>query len=149
MAIEPHQVKWLAEYKDKDLAVEVKEYKSKRSLRQNALLWTLISEMDIAENGRASEDGEMDIYCNLIRAARIKTLTYEMDIAAYEQTIKQGIFRYIEVLDRDDYYDNITVRCYLGTSSFDTQEMADFIDTALDHAARLGINLTQYEELKI
>jgi hypothetical protein len=146
--IEPHQVRWLSDYKDKTLTIEVKEYKSSRTLRQNSLLWALISEMDIAQNGRATADGEMEIYCAIIRNARIKTLTYEMTSAAYEHTVKQGIFRHIEVLDHDEYYDRMTVRCYLGTSTFDTKEMTDFIESALDYAAKLGINLMEYKELK-
>ena len=55
--IPPAQVKWLADYKGKDLTVEFKEYKSNRSLNQNALLWKIISEIDITKTADPSEDG--------------------------------------------------------------------------------------------
>ena len=146
--IKPWQVKWLSDFKGKPLTIEVKEAKAKRSIRQNSLLWALISEIDKAENGRTSEDGEMAIYCNLIRMARIKTLDYEMTAAVYEHTVKQKLFRHIEVLSHDEYYDRMEGRCYIGTSHFDTKEMTDFIETTLDYAMQIGLDLTSYEELR-
>ena len=146
--IKPWQVKWLSEFKGKPLTIEVKEAKAKRSIRQNSLLWALISEIDKAENGRTSEDGEMAIYCNLIRMARIKTLDYVMSEEIYQHTVKQGIFRHIEIMSHDEYYGTMEVRCYIGTSHFDVAEMTDFIAAALDYASNAGINLERYEELR-
>lgn len=148
LTLKPWQIRWLAEYKDKPLTVEVKEKKPKRSIRQNSMLWALISEIDQAENGRTSEAGEMAIYCNLIKMARIKTLDYEMTAAVYDHTVKQGIFRHIEVMSYDEYYDRMEVRCYIGTSHFDTKEMTDFIETTLDYASQIGLDLAKYEELR-
>ena len=147
-SVKPWEIKWLAELKDKPLTIEVKEKRAKRSIRQNSLLWALISEIDRAENGRTSESGEMAIYCNLIRMARVKTLDYDMTAAVYDHTVKQGIFRHIEVMSYDEYYDRMEVRCYIGTSHFDTKEMTDFIAAALDYASNAGINLERYEELR-
>ena len=146
--IKPWQVKWLSEFKGKPLTIEVKEAKAKRSIRQNSLLWALISEIDKAENGRTSEDGEMAIYCNLIKMARIKTLNYVMSEEIYQHTVKQGIFRHIEIMSHDEYYGTMEVRCYIGTSHFDVAEMTDFIAAALDYASNAGINLERYEELR-
>ena len=148
ISVKPWHVRWLSEYKDKPLTIEVKEKRPARSVRQNAMLWALISEIDKAENGRTNEDGEMAIYCNLIRMARVKTLDYEMTAAVYEHTVKQKLFRHIEVLSYEEYYDRMEVRCYIGTSHFDTKEMTDFIETALDYANQVGINLERYEELR-
>ena len=148
LTIKPHEVKWLAELKGKPLTVDIKESKAKRSVRQNSLLWALISEIDIAENGRASSDGEMSIYCNLIKMARIKTLDYVMTEEVYNHTLKQGVFRHIEVMTHDEYYGTMEVRCYIGTSHFDTKEMTDFIEATLDYAAKIGLNLIKYEDLR-
>ena len=148
ISVKPWHVRWLSEYKDKPLTIEVKEKRAKRSIRQNSLLWALISEIDQAENGRTSESGEMAIYCNLIKMARVKTLDYEMTAAVYDHTVKQGIFRHIEVMSYDEYYDRMEVRCYIGTSHFDTKEMTDFIETAFDYSNQVGINLERYEELR-
>ena len=148
LALKPWQINWLADLKGKPLTVEVKEKRPHRSVRQNSLLWALISEIDKTENGRTSDDGEMTIYCNLIKMARIKTLDYVMSEEVYQHTVKQGIFRHIEIMSHDEYYGTMEVRCYIGTSHFDTKEMTDFIETALDYGANLGLNLTNYEELR-
>ena len=148
ISVKPWHVRWLSEYKDKPLTIEVKEKRPARSVRQNAMLWALISEIDLAENGRTSEDGEMAIYCNLIKMARIKTLDYVMSEEIYQHTVKQGIFRHIEIMSHDEYYGTMEVRCYIGTSHFDVAEMTDFIAAALDYASNAGINLERYEELR-
>lgn len=146
ITIKPWQVKWLADYKGKALTIEVKETKSKRTIRQNSMLWALISEIDQTENGRTSEDGEMAIYCNLIRMARIKTLDYTVTEEVYQHTLKQGIFRHIGVTKNPD--GTLEAICYLGTSHFDIKEMTDFIETTLDYAAQLKMNLSNYEDLR-
>ncbi len=134
--IPPAQVKWLADYKGKYLTVEFKEYKSNRSLNQNALLWKIISEIDITENGRPSEDGEMSIYANLIKMARISTATFTTLPEAYEEVKRRKLFRHTEVLSEGH---TVTWRGYYGSSTFDTAEMNLLIDTAKDYAAKLGV----------
>ena len=148
LTLKPWQVGWLAELKGKPLTVEIKEKRPHRSVRQNSLLWALISEIDKVENGRTSEDGDMTIYCYLIKMARIKTMDYVMSEEVYQHTVKQAIFRHIEIMSHDEYYGTMEVRCYIGTSHFDTKEMTDFIETTLDYAANLKINTTNYEELR-
>ena len=135
---EPHFIRWLADYKGKDLTVEFKEYKSNRSLNQNALLWKIISEIDITENGRPSESGEMDIYANLIKMARISTATFTTIPEAYEEVKRRKLFRHTEVLSEGH---TVTWRGYYGSSTFDTAEMNLLIETAKDYAAKLNIYL--------
>ena len=135
--IPPAQVKWLADYKGKDLTVEFKEYKSNRSLNQNALLWKIISEIDITENGRPSESGEMSIYANLIRSAKISTATFETKPQAYQEVLRRELFRHTEVLFHDD--EVVVWIGYYGSSTFDTAEMNLLIETAKDYAAKLGV----------
>lgn len=136
--IEPSQVKWLAELKGQELTIEFKPYKSQRSLNQNALLWKLISEIDLAENGRPSESGEMDIYANLIKMARISTATFTTIPEAYEEVKRRKLFRHTEVLSEGH---TVTWRGYYGSSTFDTAEMNLLIETAKDYAAKLNIYL--------
>lgn len=142
---EPGFIRWLSEFKGLDLRVQFSEYRAQRSLTQNAKLWALISEIDIAENGRASEDGEMAVYCNLIKMARVKTELIMAERDALEEMIRRKIFRHIEILQ--EYNDNVvSCRCYYGSSTFDTKEMSDLIESALDYATNLGINIDEYKE---
>ncbi len=134
--IEASQVKWLAELKGQELTIEFKPYRKNRSQNQNSLLWALISEIDLAENGRPSEAGEMDIYANLIKMARISTATFTTIPEAYEEVKRRKLFRHIEVLSEGD---TVTWRGYYGSSTFDTSEMNLLIETAKDYATKLGV----------
>src|SRR5690625_4565114 len=53
--------------------VDIKEYKSKRSLEQNRYLWLLITEIAKKENGGiANQDNITATYCNLLEKANAK-----------------------------------------------------------------------------
>ena len=124
-----------------ELTVEFKEYKSQRSLNQNALLWKLISDIDLAENGRPSEDGEMSIYANLIKMARISAERFTTTPEALEEMRRRKLFRHIEVVAEGH---TVTWIGYYGSSTFDTAEMNLLIETAKDYAAQLNINTEEY-----
>ncbi len=136
--VDPNQLKWLADFKGMDLTVEFKPYKSQRSLNQNALLWSLISEIDLAENGRPSEQGEMSIYANLIKMAKVSTAQFETTREAYDEMKRRKLFRHIEVLSGGD---KMVWVGYYGSSTFDTAEMNLLIETAKDYASKLNIFL--------
>ena len=136
--VDPNQLKWLADFKGMDLTVEFKPYKSQRSLNQNALLWKLISEIDLAENGRPSEAGEMSVYANLIKMAGISTAIYTTTKEAYKETERRKLFRHIEILADGNM---VTWRGYYGSSTFDTAEMNLLIETVKDYASKLNIFL--------
>ena len=139
--IEASQVKWLAELKGQDLTIEFKPYRKNRSQNQNSLLWALISEIDLAENGRPSEAGEMDIYANLIKMAKISTASFTSTQEALEEVRRRKLFRHIEVVAEGH---TVTWIGYYGSSTFDTAEMNLLIETAKDYAAQLNINTEEY-----
>lgn len=136
--VDPNQLKWLADFKGMDLTVEFKPYKSQRTLNQNALLWSLISEIDLAENGRPSEAGEMSIYANLIKTAKVSTATFTTLPEALEEVRRRKLFRHIEVLAEGH---TVTWVGYYGSSTFDTAEMNLLIETAKDYATQLGVEI--------
>ena len=141
LSLKPFQVKWLAELKGQELTIEFKPYRKNRSQNQNSLLWALISEIDLAENGRPSESGEMDIYANLIKMAKISTASFTSTQEALEEVRRRKLFRHIEVMSEGD---TVTWRGYYGSSTFDTAEMNLLIETAKDYAAQLNINTEEY-----
>lgn len=143
--LKPWQKKWFEGLTEDDLLIEFRKWSDKRSLGQNALMWALIGEIDLKENGRSSEDGEMTIYKNVIKRAKIRTFDYEMNSEAYEETKRRKIFRVVEGFDLGE--GQKFVRCYPGTSTFDKKEMADFLEGLKDYASRAGVNLDVYEGL--
>lgn len=142
----PNVARYLKTFEADEISVSIGPAETKRSGAQNAKLWALIGEMDTALNGRRSRDGENALYMNLIQDANIKTVLISIADEAFDEFKARGAFRVVEPLEQGA---GVTLcRCYFGSSLFNTKEMADFIETALDYAAELGIDLTDYEELK-
>lgn len=55
-------------------------------------------------------------------------------------------FRYTEILSADD--DSYIVRCYFGSSTYNTKEMSDLIHGTVSDAESLGIDTITPEELE-
>lgn len=138
----------LNELKGLEIEAELKAYKSKRSIEQNALLWGLIHEIDRKENGHASD--EMAVYTGLIKQANIRTEWLQMTEQGLEIMRSKRIFRHIEVVEERETPKGkaLICKCYYGSSTFDTKEMTDFIKATLDRAERVGIDTLRYSDLK-
>ena len=147
--IKHFQKLWLEEYQDKDLTITITD-KADRSLQQNALMWALIHEIDNEMNGYSSKDGEEALYIQLIEMANIKPEYMMMLPEAVERFAKTSGFRVVQEVDRITYNgkEMAVVKCYPGSSKFDTAEMSDLIEAVLRYAAEVGINLREYEELR-
>lgn len=143
----PYQRKWLEEYKDKELTVTVTDKKD-RSLLQNAKLWALVHEIDKEMNGYTSDQGEEDIYLQLIEMANIAP-EYVQCIPEALKTLKT-VYRVVKEVERrqKNGRESVVAKCYKGTSQFDTREMSDFIETTLRYASQAGINLHEYQDLR-
>lgn len=138
--------RYLSDKTDIEMTLQLKKYVKGRSLNQNAMLWALINEIDLTMNGRRSKDGQMAIYINLIEMANVKTTIMQLSFEALQEVLDRNLYRYIEVLEQTDY--TATCRCFYGSSDFTTKEMADFIEATLDYASEVGLDLTDYEQLK-
>lgn len=147
--IKHFQKLWLEEYQNKDLTITLSD-KGDRSSRQNALMWALIHDIDKELNGYSSKDGEESLYISLIEEANIKPEYMMMLPEAVERFSKTSGFRVVQEVDKRSYNgkEMSVVKCYPGSSKFDTAEMSDLIEAVLRYAAEVGINLREYEELK-
>lgn len=136
---------------NKYLDIRLDDKKSQRTLRQNDKLWALIHDIDKKVNGRVSEEGEGTIYRQIIKQAKIRTEYIQALEKA--QPILEQTFRCVVPRERrtsDKGVEVIVYECYIGSSQFSKEEMADFIDSALDYAERAGVEDVVYyrEELK-
>ena len=125
----------------KDYKIEITEMKSKRSLWQNKYMWAIIDKI-------AKHEGmlELDVYCQIIEMAKIRTEFIETIPEAIARL--SSVFRVVKELEqRESKKGNKTVlvKCYYGTSTFDTKEMSDFIDVLLDYASQIGIDVSEYQ----
>lgn len=118
------------EYKFADLpineyyTVEIRPYRTSRSLEQNAMLWALMSEL-------ADKTGNdvMDVYISALEQANAK-YTWIATVEEAENSLKK-CFRAVKPFGTITTSDNKTLiryKCWIGSSKFDTAEMGKLID---------------------
>lgn len=128
----------------KDYKIEITEIKSKRSLRQNNLMWELIGRIATV-NGMDPDD----VYCQLIKMARIRTEI----IQTLPEAKKALLNAFRMVVERDTRINEKGVQtkiyeCYYGSSTFTQDEMSTFIDRLLEYAESVGIDTREYGGIK-
>lgn len=123
-------IKFLFE-QDREKIWEIKEYKSKRSLSQNAYFYKLIGE--IADNLRVSK---AEIHLKLLKdygQSEVISVLSEIDISGY--------FRYYEEIGKGTVNGKefTHYRIYKGSSEMNTKEMSILLDGTVKEAQDLGI----------
>ena len=114
-------------------SLEIKKPRSKRSLNQNAYLWTLIRELALK-----MEEDDMDVYIKLLNETKAK---YEvLKVLAIAESDLKKCFRVVKLLKYDDTNkDYAYFQCYYGSSTFTTEEKNKLIDTAISWCNELNI----------
>ncbi|MGF0095029.1 hypothetical protein ACQRC6_01195 [Peptoniphilus sp. SGI.035] len=131
------------EIKEEDLLnINISKAKKSRTLDQNNLLWAIISDIDRKINGIPSEIFRWDLYIQGIEEAGIE---YE-DVLIPQKSLKifKQAFRAYKILGEKE--DKILLRCFLGSSKFDTKQMTNLIDYFLKKASELGVTIVDYRE---
>lgn len=124
----------------KKYEVDIKEYKSKRSLEQNRYLWKLITEIAKVENGGiTNQDNITETYTNLLEKANAK---FEFVLCPKEAINEfKKCFRAIRVngaytIESVEY---TQLQVFYGSSTMNTKEMSQLIDITLDYAYEVGV----------
>lgn len=121
--------------------LEIKRQKDKRTLKQNRYIWLIISMIDEKINGYCSD--EMNIYCQIIEQAKIKT-DYIQTLEGAKKRL-EDIYRVVKEIEKRG--NSVLYRCYLGTSQFTKEEMTRFIEVLINRAYQEDIDVLQYERL--
>ena len=103
---------------DKFYVCEIKEPKSKRSLEQNKLLWSLIHRV-----AKETYQDDMDVYCAVLERADALS-DYVITAVDMEEALRKSFrgvkfIRMQEVNGKDCY----VYKVYLGSSKMNTAEM--------------------------
>ena len=128
--------------------LDIKERSNQRTLAQNNLIWALMIEIDKKENGLASESGVNDIYMNLIKMARIQ-VEYWQGLEEMKKALEGGRYRVVDIVEKRQSGNDVETcifACYLGSSSFDKKQLSDFVETILNYASKIGLEITYYNE---
>lgn len=135
----------LANDKDAKFQVELKRYKSKRSLEQNNLLWALLGKLAVATSGKNTRTTTDECYMAMIEEANI-TCEYLAALPSTEPFLRDSFRVVKKVGEREVGGKTLNMyQCYIGSSHFDTKEMTLLIETVLDKLAELGITDSEIE----
>lgn len=129
----------------KKLEVEVKEYKSKRSIEQNKMLWSLLGKMAIAMSGKKNKVSSEECYCLMLEEANV-TCDFLYATKETESSLKKA-FRVIRKVGEENVKGKVMniYQCFMGSSKFNTKEMTELIEGVLDKLAELGVYDSEIE----
>lgn len=145
--VSPYMLNTISELENKEYILEVKEDRAKRSNNQNALLWELITQICLYQDGHTNDKDV--IYLQLLQMADVSSFILTIKHDALEKLKKSN--KYLRVLKEDVYkgeaYDVVEV--FNGSSTFNTKEMTELLRVALNYAHEVGVNTDIYvEELR-
>lgn len=134
--------------KDK-LVLSLSEYRNKRSLAQNNLMWALLEIMaDHMNAGRTGGVTAWDCYIDMIERYGGKFEYLECTKEAFE-FLKER-FRALKVIEERKGGKTVMCKAFIGSSQFNTQEMNQLIDGIYDELEKIGADTLEarylYEE---
>ena len=120
---------------DKVYICEIKEYKSKRSLEQNKLLWKLIHRI-----AKETYQNDMDVYCTALE--RADALSDYVITATDMGDALRKTFRGVKFVRKQEVNGKecFVWKVYLGSSKMNTAEMNELIEIAMQICGELGID---------
>ena len=125
--------------KDKSYVIDLKEKKPKRSLAQNDMYWGILSKICMKQDGNLKDLQEL--HCQMLKMSGAAYVIITVEDKDIEKIKKDFDIRAMTILSKQvvnhRLYD--LVQIFKGSSKFDTAEMSQLIDTALDYAAKIGI----------
>lgn len=123
------------------------EVKSKRSIQQNNLLWSLIHEISVDRNSEmATSDDDWDIYIEALEKAQAKCEIIAIRPEAIPM-LKES-FRAVRELNRfvtEKGVEMAQCKVFYGSSKMDISEMGKLLDTVIMMAQEQGIELRSWE----
>ena len=124
-------------YHDKDINIEIKLWRPKRSGAANRYLWVLIDKI-----ARETHLTKNEVYRNEIKEiGGVSDVYLMLDIAVdrfCKQWESQGLGWQTEIVGSED--GKTTVIAYYGSSTFDVEQMNQLIENVVFEAKQLGIN---------
>ena len=128
------------------LEIDVKPFKSARSLEQNRMLWALLSKMAKAVSCHNTTVTREECYCIMLEEAGVK-YDYLLALPETENELRKS-FRAVRNMGitREVNGKELTMYQYfIGSSKFNTKEMTELIEAVLDKLAMLGVYDSEIE----
>ena len=133
--------------KEKNYVLDLKERKPKRSLAQNAMYWKVLSQICMKQDGNLKDLQEL--HCQMLKMSGASYVIVTIEDKDIEKIKKDFDIRAMTILSKQvvnhRLYDQ--VQLFKGSSKYDSSEMSQLIDTALNYAAELGIETDYWRSL--
>lgn len=127
---------------DKDLEIEAKKYRKKRSKDANALLWACIGELS-----KALHADKWDIYLTLLK--RYGKYTY---ICVKPNVVDAVKAQWRETEEIGEIEINgtkaIQLLCYFGSHTYNTKEFSRLLEGTIEEMAAAGLQRPTSEEMQ-
>lgn len=122
---------------DKELTVEIKEYKKNRSLNSNALMWEVCERI-----AKKIDSTKEDVYRQAVRTVGACFATTVASVQA-DGLIKswsiKGVGWIAEKISENNGLTDILL--YAGSSTYTTEQMARLINYLIDECEELGVEI--------
>lgn len=132
---------------DIKLLVQIKEYKQKRSLSQNAYMWVLLDEI-----AKVIGSTKEEIYKNLVKDYGVFEVLPLKDEAVKRfdyNWARNGLGWFTEIIGKSKLNGYTNIIAYYGSSTYDTKEMARLLDAVVNECEELGINTMPMSEIML
>lgn len=134
------------ELKDSPVEIDIKKAVNHRSMEANRYAWVLIDQIAARTHMKAS-----DVYRNVIREiggvstdSMMKTDAVPVFRQIWE---KRGLGNQVDIIDTEEETGWSSVRIYYGSSTYDSRQMSQLLDSLIQDAEALGIpTITPKEE---
>ena len=127
----------------KELTVEIKQYRHKRSIDSNAYMWLLLNKMASILNTTKDE-----VYLQELSRYGIYT-----HVVVKENVVARVKAEWRTVIELGKVNINgkegIQLQCYFGSSTYNSKEMSTLINGVVQDAKELGINTVTNKELEL
>lgn len=133
--------------KDKELSVEIKLYRERRSLDANAYAWELMGKLAEVLTAEAQGDtaySKDDIYLLMLKKYG------QGGIVKIRNRDKDSLLREVKYYEEHEqlYADNAAYyRIWVGSSNYDTKEMSLFLNGIIADCKELGIDTRTPDEV--
>ena len=124
------------------LSIEAKQYRAKRSLDANALLWACLSEIAVA-----LRTDKWDVYLTMLK--RYGKYTYICVKPNIVDAVKAQ-WRECEEIGSINIngQEAVQLLCYFGSSTYDTKEMSVLIDGIISEMKEMGLQTPESKEVR-
>lgn len=137
----------LDKLRNKELDIEIKQHREKRSGRANRYFWQLIGELCELQNINPVEDYKRRVKeLGIFRTTRIESTDFETLKKTWENWGEAWFCEKVdtEIINGLEFY---IVNLYYGSSSFNTKQMSGLIDNLVQDCKSVGLETKPKQEI--